>query len=93
MVRMPSYENYFWREGRMPLVFWGWPLIYVTGAGIIWSSLRKERVKFPLLVIVIYTLVLMVYFANARFRAPLLPFLYLFAAYTLVSLTERFRRQ
>ncbi len=93
MVRMPSYEDYFWREGRLPLVFWGWPLIYLSGAGIIWSSLRKERVKFPLLVIVIYTLVLMVYFANARFRAPLLPFLYLFAAYTLVSLTERLRRQ
>lgn len=88
-VQMPSYADFFWREGRLPLVFWGWPLIYLTFVGIIWSFLRRERVKFPILVIVIYTLILMVYFANARFRAPLLPFLYPFAAFTLVSLKEK----
>lgn len=93
VVRMPSYDDFFWREGRLPLFFWGWPLIYLTAAGIIWSFRRQERVKFPILVIVIYTLILMVYFANARFRAPLLPFLYPFAAYTLVSLTGKLRRQ
>jgi hypothetical protein len=92
-VRMPSYERYFWQEGRLPLLFWGWPLIYLTVAGIIWSLRGRERVKFPLLVILIYTVILMVYFANARFRAPLLPFLYPFAAYTVVSLWEKLRRQ
>jgi 4-amino-4-deoxy-L-arabinose transferase-like glycosyltransferase len=89
---MPSYQKYFWEEGRLPLVSWGWPMIYLTLAGLAWSLFRRENIGFPLWVIVVYTLVLVVYFTNARFRAPLLPFLYPFAAFTLVSVFHREKR-
>lgn len=92
-LQMPSHSGYFWQEGRLPLVFWNWPLIYLTLMGMVWSLKRHERVDLPILVIITYTLVLMIYFANARFRAPLLPFLYPFVAYTLVSLAGKLRRQ
>ncbi len=92
-LQLPTYNKPFWQEGRLPLVFWGWPLIYLTIVGIVWSCFRRERVKLPLLIIILYTLVLMVYFANARFRAPLLPFLYPFTAYAMVSLIGRYRQE
>jgi hypothetical protein len=88
---MPSHKKYFWQEGRLPLIFWNWPMIFLTVAGIFWSRQHRERIRLPIYVILVYTLILMVYFANARFRAPLLPFLYPFTAYTLVSLWERIR--
>ncbi|MCG3197494.1 MAG: hypothetical protein GHCLOJNM_01980 [bacterium] len=88
---MPTYKEPFWREGRLPLVFWGWPLIYLSMAGMIWCLARRETTGFLFLVILVYTLMLLVYFTNARFRAPLLPFLFPFAAYTLVEATRKLR--
>lgn len=89
---MPSYRDYFWKEGRLPLVFWGWPIIYLTLLGGIVALRRYPLSRFFLLILIAYTLVLMIYFANARFRAPLLPFLYPFTAYALCLVGARFRK-
>ncbi len=86
---MPSYRDYFWKEGRLPLVFWGWPVIYLTLSGLVIAIRRYPLSHFFLLTLIVYTLVLMVYFANARFRAPLLPFLYPFAAYSICLLGSK----
>jgi len=82
---LPTHRDWFWREGRLPLVNWGWPVIYLTVAGILLAVRRRERLGFPLGLLLVYTLTLMVFFANARFRTPILPFLYLFTAYALVA--------
>lgn len=86
---LPTYRDWFWKEGRLPLVNWGWPVIYLTIAGFLIAVKRKERIGLPVGILIVYTLTLMVFFANARFRTPALPFLYLFAAYTVVAGIER----
>lgn len=86
--RMPAWRGWFWQEGRLPLVFWGWPIIFLVSGGMVLAIYRKERVGLPLLLIVVYTLALMVYFTNARFRFPLLPWLYFFAGYSLVVIGQ-----
>ena len=77
---VPSYRDWFWNEGRLPLVFWGWPMILFTGFGFIVGIGKFRKLSFPLGMVLIYTLTLLLFFTNARFRAPILPFLYVFAA-------------
>ena len=66
-------------------------MIYLTLFGLVLTLRRHENVGFVIGLILVYTFTLMVYFANARFRAPILPFLYLFAGYALVWIFEKVR--
>ena len=77
---LPTYQKPFWQEGRLPLVFWGWPTILLTGFGVLVGSRRFPKLSLLLGVIAVYTLTLLIFFTNARFRAPLIPFFYVFAA-------------
>ena len=82
---LPSHRDWFFKEGRLPLVSWGWPMIYLSAAGLLLALRRRENVGLVVGTIFIYTITLVVFFTNARFRAPLIPFLYLFTAYAVVS--------
>ena len=83
---LPSYRKWFWQEGRLPLISWGWPMIILSVTGLIWSAKRREPIDLIVLIGIVYTLVLLVFFTNARFRTPLLPYMYVFAGYTVVAL-------
>ncbi len=77
---LPTYRQWFWQEGRYPLVFWGWPTIILTLFGLMVGFGRLRKLSLPLGIILIYTFTMLIFFTNARFRAPMIPFLYIFAA-------------
>ncbi|MCA9434465.1 MAG: glycosyltransferase family 39 protein [Candidatus Omnitrophica bacterium] len=77
---LPTYQRWFWQEGRVPLVFWGWPMIILTVFGFFVGMGRLRKLSFPFGLVFVYTLCLLFFFTNARFRAPIIPFLYIFAA-------------
>jgi len=79
-IVLPTYRNWFWQEGRYPLVFWGWPTIILTLFGFLVGIGRLRKLSLPFGVILVYTLTMLLFFTNARFRAPIVPFLYIFAA-------------
>lgn len=79
-LRMPTHRDWFWKEGRLPLVFWGWPMVLLTVFGLAVGLGRFKNLSLPVGVVLFYVLALLIFFTNARFRAPIIPFLYLFAA-------------
>jgi hypothetical protein len=85
-VKLPTYRDWFWREGRLPLINWNWLMVYLTVGGAMLAVARGEKVGFLFGMIAIYTVCLLFFFTNARFRTPVLPFLYLFAAYAIATL-------
>lgn len=89
---LPTHQAPFWKEGRLPLVFWSWPVIYLVVLGIAVSLRAGPLPRFPLWLILGYTFMLLVFFTNSRFRFPLLPFLYFYAAIGTLTLAGLFSR-
>lgn len=84
----------FWKNSLLirylPIGFW---LIAPLGLlGMLFSFVnRKARLLSVFLLL--YTASVIVFFVNARFRLPVLPFLALFAAYSVFELWKRFREK
>ncbi|MGE5692264.1 MAG: tetratricopeptide repeat protein [Candidatus Zixiibacteriota bacterium] len=84
----------FWKNSSLirflPVGFW---LIGPLGLlGIVFSFVnRKARLLFAFVLIYAFSVIL--FFVNARFRLPVLPFLTLFAIYAVFELWKRFRNK
>ena len=55
-------------------------MIILTVFGLFVGMGRLRKLSFPFGLVFVYTLCLLFFFTNARFRAPIIPFLYIFAA-------------
>ncbi len=78
---------------RAPLVTFAWagPLA-LTGLILALSHQHRRRLGLPLLFVAAFTIGVVLFFVTARYRAPLVPVLLLFAAFAVVEIWRRGRR-
>ncbi|MCI0452436.1 MAG: glycosyltransferase family 39 protein, partial [Candidatus Latescibacteria bacterium] len=90
-----KYIYFFWHLAKMKYVplpgFWLVAPIAVLGGVLLWRR-RSELVMFYSFVI-LYSLGVIAFFVNARFRLPIIPVLCLFAAYGGVYVWRAFREK
>ncbi|MCI0596405.1 MAG: tetratricopeptide repeat protein [candidate division Zixibacteria bacterium] len=84
----------FWKNSSLirflPVGFW---LIGPLGLlGIVFSFVN-QRARFLSVFVLLYAASVILFFVNARFRLPVLPFLTLFAVYAVFELWRRFREK
>jgi len=90
-----KYIYFFWHLAKMKYLplpgFWLIAPLAILGAVLLWRR-RSELVMFYLFV-ALYSVGVIVFFVNARFRLPIVPVLCLFAAYGAVYLWRAFREK
>jgi tetratricopeptide (TPR) repeat protein len=90
-----KYIYFFWHLAGMKYVplpgFWLVAPLAILGGVLLWRR-RAELAMFYLFVIV-YSLGVIVFFVNARFRLPIIPVLTLFSGYATVYLVRGFRER
>ncbi|HEU4366287.1 MAG TPA: glycosyltransferase family 39 protein [Candidatus Krumholzibacteria bacterium] len=90
-----KYIYFFWHLAGMKHVplpgFWLVAPLAILGGVLLWRR-RNELAMFYLFVIV-YSLGVVAFFVNARFRLPIVPVLTLFSAYACVHLVRGFRER
>jgi tetratricopeptide (TPR) repeat protein len=90
-----KYIYFFWRLtalGRVPLVgFWLVAPLALLGGALLWR--RRRQLALLYLFVVAYSLGVIAFFVNARFRLPVVPILIIFAAYAALYLWHAFRRR
>ncbi len=90
-----KYIYFFWHLAGMKYVplpgFWLIGPLALLGGFLLWRR-RAELAMFYLFVIV-YSLGVIVFFVNARFRLPVIPVLTLFSGYATVYLVRAFRER
>ncbi len=84
----------FWKNSSLirllPVGFW---LVGPLGLLGIVFSLVKRKARLLSIFVLIYAASVILFFVNARFRLPILPFLTLFAIYAVYELGKRFREK
>ncbi|MBI5604260.1 MAG: tetratricopeptide repeat protein [Deltaproteobacteria bacterium] len=76
-----------------------WPLVpfgLIAALGVVGMFLSRKNLKqtyLPFLMIAVYLLTVVIFFNASRYRLPAVPFLCLFAAYTILSLYDRLKRK
>ncbi len=74
---------------RNPLTF---PLLLTLAlAGIILVAARSSQARWLLACMVVYLILTSLFFVNSRFRLPIIPYFFVFASCTLLSLVEQIR--
>lgn len=90
-----KYIYFFWHLAKMKYVplpgFWLVAPLSILGAVLLWRR-RNELVMFYLFV-GLYSIGVIVFFVNARFRLPIVPVLCMFAAYGAAYLWRAFREK
>ncbi len=90
-----KYIYFFWHLAKMKYVplpgFWLVAPLAILGAVLLWRR-RNELVMFYLFV-GLYSIGVIVFFVNARFRLPIVPVLCMFAAYGAAYLWRAFREK
>jgi tetratricopeptide (TPR) repeat protein len=90
-----KYIYFFWHLAKMTYVplpgFWLVAPLALLGAVLLWRR-RSELAMFYLFV-ALYSLGVIVFFVNARFRLPIIPVLALFSGYACVHLVDAYRRK
>ena len=90
-----KYIYFFWHLAKMKYLplpgFWLVAPLAILGAVLLWRR-RSELVLFYLFV-ALYSIGVIAFFVNARFRLPIVPVLCMFAAYGVVYLWHAFRQK
>ncbi|HET6350465.1 MAG TPA: glycosyltransferase family 39 protein [Candidatus Krumholzibacteria bacterium] len=90
-----KYIYFFWHLAKMTYVplpgFWLIAPLAFLGAVLLWRR-RAELAMFYLFVLV-YSLGVIAFFVNARFRLPIMPVMTLFSAYACVYLVDAYRHK
>lgn len=90
-----KYIYFFWQLAKMKYVplpgFWLVAPLAFLGGVLLWRR-RAELAMFYLFIIV-YSLGVIAFFVNARFRLPIVPAMTLFSAYACVYLVDAYRRK
>lgn len=90
-----KYIYFFWYLAKMKWVplpgFWLVAPLAFLGGVLLWKR-RRELSMFYLFVIV-YSLGVVAFFVNARFRLPIMPVMTLFSGYACVYLVDAYRRK
>jgi tetratricopeptide (TPR) repeat protein len=90
-----KYIYFFWQLAKMKYVplpgFWLVAPLAFLGAVLLWR--RRGELAMFYLFIVLYSLGVIAFFVNARFRLPIVPVMTLFSAYACVYLFDAYRRK
>jgi len=90
-----KYIYFFWHLAKMKYVplpgFWLIAPLAFLGGVLLWRR-RAELAMFYLFIIV-YSIGVIAFFVNARFRLPIIPVMTLFSAYACVYLFDAYRRK
>jgi 4-amino-4-deoxy-L-arabinose transferase-like glycosyltransferase/Flp pilus assembly protein TadD len=90
-----KYIYFFWHLVGMKYVplpgFWLVAPLGILGGVLLWR--RRSELAMFYLFIALYSLGVIAFFVNARFRLPIIPALVIFAAYAGVYLVDAFRRR
>jgi tetratricopeptide (TPR) repeat protein len=90
-----KYIYFFWSLAKMKWVplpgFWLVAPLSFLGGVLLWRR-RRELAMFYLFIIV-YSLGVIAFFVNARFRLPIMPAMTLFSAYACVYIVDSYRRK
>jgi len=90
-----KYIYFFWHLAGMKHIplpgFWLVAPLAILGGVLLWR--RRAELSLFYLFVALYSIGVIVFFVNARFRLPIIPVLTLFAAYASVSLVRSFREK
>lgn len=90
-----KYIYFFWHLAKMKYIplpgFWLVAPLAILGAFLLWR--RKSELVMLYLFVGLYSVGVIAFFVNARFRLPIVPVLCLFAAYGAVYLWRAFREK
>jgi len=90
-----KYIYFFWnlaRMSRIPLPgFWLVAPLGILGGVLLWR--RRSELAMFYLFIALYSIGVIVFFVNARFRLPIMPVMTLFSGYATVYLVHAFRKK
>jgi 4-amino-4-deoxy-L-arabinose transferase-like glycosyltransferase/predicted negative regulator of RcsB-dependent stress response len=90
-----KYIYFFWNLAKMKYVplpgFWLVAPLAFLGGVLLWR--RRAELSMFYLFIVVYSLGVIAFFVNARFRLPIVPAMTLFSAYACVYLWDAYRRK
>lgn len=89
-----KYIQFFWREfglGKVPLPgFWLVGPLGLLGGFLLWG--RRRDLVFLYLFVISYSIGVIVFFVNGRFRLPVVPVLIIFSSYSLMYLYSALRK-
>lgn len=90
-----KYIYFFWHLAGMKYVplpgFWLVAPLGILGGFLLWR--RRTELSMFYLFVILYSIGVIAFFVNARFRLPIVPVLSMFAAYGAVYMVDAFRRQ
>ena len=90
-----KYIYFFWHLAGMKYVplpgFWLVAPLAILGGFLLWR--RRAELSMFYLFVIVYSLGVIAFFVNARFRLPVIPVLCLFAAYAAVYLVRELRER
>jgi tetratricopeptide (TPR) repeat protein len=90
-----KFIYFFWQLAKMKYVplpgFWLVAPLAMLGGVLLWR--RRSDLAMFYLFVAFYSIGVVAFFVNARFRLPIVPVLTLFAAYAGVYMVEEFRRK
>ena len=90
-----KYIYFFWKLAKMKWVplpgFWLVAPLAFLGGVLLWR--RRNELAMFYLFIVVYSLGVIAFFVNARFRLPIMPAMTLFSAYACVYVVDAYRRK
>ncbi len=90
-----KYIYFFWHLAKMKYVilpgFWLVAPLALLGGVLLWR--RRAELSMFYLFVIIYSIGVIAFFVNARFRLPIVPVLTLFSAYAVVYLVRAFREK
>ncbi len=88
-----KFIYFFWHLAKMKYVplpgFWLVAPLAILGAFLLWR--RRSELVMLYLFVALYSIGVIVFFVNARFRLPIIPVLCIFSAYAAVYLWRGFR--
>ena len=90
-----KYIYFFWQLAKMKYVplpgFWLVAPLAFLGGVLLWR--RRAELAMFYLFISVYSMGVIAFFVNARFRLPIMPAMTLFSAYACVYLVDAYRRK